>query len=142
MSSIRRAPRRENHTICTALAPEAVFTVRTYATPAAYEPRFSAQISAETNTNQQVKPLAIIKTGQREPSQVLVGMVAGDLHARGQPDFCHRWGLEILWGCDLQVRRLPRADLCTRRRPVGPTDRKMTEVSGQATATRRSRVSF
>jgi hypothetical protein len=32
--SIWRDPRREDHTICTAVAPEAVFTVRTYATTA------------------------------------------------------------------------------------------------------------
>ena len=30
--SIARDPRREDHTICTAVAPDAVFTVRTYAT--------------------------------------------------------------------------------------------------------------
>ena len=29
MCSIERDPRREDHTICTAVAPEAVFTVRT-----------------------------------------------------------------------------------------------------------------
>lgn len=34
-----RDPRREEYTICTAVAPEAVFTVRTYATSAPYEPR-------------------------------------------------------------------------------------------------------
>ncbi|TBM83552.1 hypothetical protein DIQ79_33745, partial [Mycolicibacterium smegmatis] len=33
-----RDPRRVDHTICTAVAPEAVFTVRTYATRAAYGP--------------------------------------------------------------------------------------------------------
>jgi hypothetical protein len=36
---MRREPRREDHTICTAIAPELVFTVRTYATTAPYEPR-------------------------------------------------------------------------------------------------------
>jgi hypothetical protein len=35
--SIRREPRRVDHTICTAIAPEAVFTVRTYAITAPYE---------------------------------------------------------------------------------------------------------
>jgi hypothetical protein len=34
-----RAPRREECTICTAVAPDAVRTVRTYATDADYEPR-------------------------------------------------------------------------------------------------------
>ena len=34
--SIFRDPRREDHTICTAVAPEVVFTVRTYATTAPY----------------------------------------------------------------------------------------------------------
>jgi hypothetical protein len=32
MCSMSREPRREEYTICTAVAPEAVFTVRTYAT--------------------------------------------------------------------------------------------------------------
>ena len=40
-----REPFREDHTICTAVAPEAVFTVRTYATTAPYGPTISAQIS-------------------------------------------------------------------------------------------------
>ena len=38
MCSIERDPRRQDHTICTAVAPEAVFTVRTKATSAAYGP--------------------------------------------------------------------------------------------------------
>jgi hypothetical protein len=33
-----REPRRDDHTICTAVAPDLVFTVRTYATTAPYEP--------------------------------------------------------------------------------------------------------
>jgi hypothetical protein len=33
-----REPRREEYTIWTAIAPEAVFTVRTYATRRDYEP--------------------------------------------------------------------------------------------------------
>jgi hypothetical protein len=36
--SIEREPRRQAHTICTAVAPEAVFTVRTNATSAVYGP--------------------------------------------------------------------------------------------------------
>ena len=38
MCSIERDPRRQHHTICTAVAPEAVFTVRMRATSAAYGP--------------------------------------------------------------------------------------------------------
>jgi hypothetical protein len=38
MCSIEREPRHQDHTICTAVAPEAVFTVRTKATRAAYGP--------------------------------------------------------------------------------------------------------
>ena len=33
---VRRDPRRDDQTICTAVAPEAVRTVRTYATDAGY----------------------------------------------------------------------------------------------------------
>jgi hypothetical protein len=39
MCSISRDPRREDHTIWTAAAPDAVFTVRTYATRRDYEAR-------------------------------------------------------------------------------------------------------
>lgn len=35
---MRREPRRDDYTICTAIAPQAVFTVRTYATTEPYEP--------------------------------------------------------------------------------------------------------
>jgi hypothetical protein len=35
-----RAPRRDDHTICTAVAPEAVFTVRTQATRPLYGPDY------------------------------------------------------------------------------------------------------
>jgi len=38
MCSRLRDPRREEYTICTAVAPEAVFTVRTYATKRPYGP--------------------------------------------------------------------------------------------------------
>jgi hypothetical protein len=38
MCSIEREPRRQDHTIYTAVAQEAVFTVRTKATSAAYGP--------------------------------------------------------------------------------------------------------
>jgi hypothetical protein len=37
-------PAREDHTTWTAVAPDEVFTVRTYATARDYEPRPSAQI--------------------------------------------------------------------------------------------------
>jgi hypothetical protein len=36
--SISRDPRREEYTICTAVAPDDVFTVRTYGTRQLYEP--------------------------------------------------------------------------------------------------------
>ena len=44
--SIARDPRREAHTTYTAVAPKAVFTMRTLATGAAPAPDFSAQILA------------------------------------------------------------------------------------------------
>jgi hypothetical protein len=37
MCSIERDPLRQDHTTCTAVAPEAVLTVRMYATSAAYD---------------------------------------------------------------------------------------------------------
>jgi hypothetical protein len=36
MCSISRDPRRDNHTTCTAVAPDFVFTVRTYGTGPLY----------------------------------------------------------------------------------------------------------
>ena len=58
-----RDPRREDHTIWTATAPDAVFTVRTYATRRDYEPRLSAQIRAthsqQTSRSQRLRPSRI-----------------------------------------------------------------------------------
>jgi hypothetical protein len=54
MCSMSRDPRREECTICTARAPDAVLTVRTYGdTGPLYEHRFSAHISPSPAT----KPL-------------------------------------------------------------------------------------
>jgi hypothetical protein len=39
MCSIWRNPRRDDHTTCTAVAPDAIFSVRTYATRRDYGPR-------------------------------------------------------------------------------------------------------
>ncbi|GHH42202.1 hypothetical protein GCM10017774_38140 [Lentzea cavernae] len=54
MCSMSRDPRREEYTICTALAPDAVFTVRTYATRDSLEPAASAQIFAVHTTKPQL----------------------------------------------------------------------------------------
>ena len=52
-----RDPRREDHTIWTAVAADEVFTVRTYATTRDYEPSPSAQISRSPLANLQVTAL-------------------------------------------------------------------------------------
>jgi len=57
MCSILRDPRREDQTIWTAVAPDAVFTVRTYATRRDYEPQLSAQIRRLRLANQQLTAL-------------------------------------------------------------------------------------
>src|SRR6266511_369514 len=57
MCSMSRDPRREECTICTALAPDAVFTVRTYGdTGIPYGPGLSAQIRPARRANPQVIP--------------------------------------------------------------------------------------
>jgi hypothetical protein len=43
--SISRDPRREDHTTCTAVAPDVVLTVRMYGTRPLYEPRLVRKIS-------------------------------------------------------------------------------------------------
>ena len=59
MCSISREPRRKEYTICTAVAPEAVFTVRAYGTAPLYSPGFSVQTWPYSQQNQQVsEPLA------------------------------------------------------------------------------------
>ncbi|GAA1094724.1 hypothetical protein GCM10009648_37440 [Tsukamurella spumae] len=65
-----REPRVEDQTICTAVAPDAVFTVLTYATPAAYEPTISAHIRTKTSRSHQVSELHHWRSPIREPSQV------------------------------------------------------------------------
>jgi hypothetical protein len=51
---MRREPRRDDYTICTAIAPDAVFTARTDATAAPYEPRFTAHISTHHRAKPQI----------------------------------------------------------------------------------------
>lgn len=70
MCSIERDPRRDDHTICTAVAPELVFTVRTYATTAPYDPTPSAQIRTSREPNYQVTALQNRKSRQSDKSQV------------------------------------------------------------------------
>jgi hypothetical protein len=67
-------PRRREYTICTAVAPQVVFTVRTngdtgppYGPP---PPPISVQIPAPAPTNPQVKTLSPPDRHDREPSQV------------------------------------------------------------------------
>ena len=68
--SIERDPRRDDHTICTAVAPELVFSVRTYATNAPYEARPSAQIRTSCPINLQVTALQRRGTHHSDKSQV------------------------------------------------------------------------
>jgi hypothetical protein len=65
-----RDPRRDDHTICTAIAPDDVFTVRTYATTAPYEAPASAQIRTSKTTNQHVTALQNRQTRNSDKSQV------------------------------------------------------------------------
>ena len=70
--SILREPFRDDHTICTAVAPEDVFTVRTYATRAPYGHSASAQIRTRKTRNVQVTV-----TGPRELVHVICTRVFG-----------------------------------------------------------------
>jgi len=72
--SIERDPRRDDHTICTAAAPELVFTVRTYATTAPYDPAPSAQIRTGQAPNHQVTALRHHGTRNSDKSQVTAGV--------------------------------------------------------------------
>ena len=65
-----RDPRRVHHMICTAVAPEAVLTVRAYATTAPYEPRFSVQIATQHRTKHEVSEPQSTRIRKRGPSQV------------------------------------------------------------------------
>ena len=78
MCSIERDPRRDDHTICTAVAPELVFTVRTYATQGPYGPPPSAQIRTRIQLNPQVTALQDRRTRNTDKSQVRVSKNASD----------------------------------------------------------------
>ena len=52
--SISRDPRRDEHTICTAVAPDFVFTVLTYGTRPLYGPSLVRNFSSRERANQQV----------------------------------------------------------------------------------------
>ena len=54
------------------MAPEEVFTVRTYATRAPYDPTASAQIRTRNQTNPQVTALGDLRTRNGDKSQVLI----------------------------------------------------------------------
>jgi hypothetical protein len=71
MCSMSREPRREECTICTAVAPEAVFTVRTYGTGPPYS-RISAQICPDDHETPQVSGPSAFQAADLVTSQVKV----------------------------------------------------------------------
>jgi hypothetical protein len=73
MCSMFRDPRREDHTTWTAVAPDEVFTVRTYTTTGDYEPWPSAQLRRPQPLNQQATALTLGRPGSSDKSQVLAG---------------------------------------------------------------------
>src|SRR6185503_2485712 len=85
--SIWREPRRVDHTICTAVAPEEVFTVRTYATNAPYEATASAQICTRTTVKTQVNELQNPPTRNSDKSQVRLA----DFRCSGRAVVSPRW---------------------------------------------------
>ena len=70
MCSMFRDPRREDHAIWTAVALEAVFTVRPSATRRDYESRISAQIRRRQPTTQQFTALRPSRSRSSDKSQV------------------------------------------------------------------------
>src|SRR3954451_4489326 len=100
MCSMSREPRRLEYTICTAVAPEAVLTVRTNGdTPTPYEPHspgFSVQISAGHTTNTQVTGPPSQNPHDREPSR------GG---TRSRPVRCSVWPWRWAW-CSGALERL------------------------------------
>jgi hypothetical protein len=65
-----REPRRVECTICTAIAPDAIFTVRTNATNEQPTCPISVQIQPARTTKPQVSELRTNSDRGREPSQV------------------------------------------------------------------------
>ena len=88
MYSISRDPRREDHTIWTAVAPDEVLTLRTYATTRDYEPRPSAQVCRLQPANQQVTALRSSRSRSSDRSQVrgLVPPMSGNGPVAGRVD--------------------------------------------------------
>jgi hypothetical protein len=81
--SISRDPRREEYTICTAVAPEDVLTLRTYGdTRTHYGPASpaSAQIPRLTGTNPQVRKLQPAKLRDADKSRVPAGVLHPGSH--------------------------------------------------------------
>jgi hypothetical protein len=70
MCSIERDPRRDDHTICTDVAPELVLTVRTYATTAPHDPTTSTQIRTSREPNHQLTALQDRESRHSDKSQV------------------------------------------------------------------------
>lgn len=68
--SMSSDPRWDEYTICTAVAPDAVFTVRNIRHQATLRPRLSAQTCSPSARNPQVRATYQSKILDREPSQV------------------------------------------------------------------------
>ena len=71
MCSILREPRRVEYTICTVVAPDAVFTVRTTPRTKSLRAPVSVQNQRLPATNTQVNALNQPTHPNREPSQVI-----------------------------------------------------------------------
>jgi hypothetical protein len=72
---ISRDSRPEKYTICIAVAPDAVFTVRTYGDTAPAPPaRTSAQIRSPRPAQPQVSELRALRAAERVTSQVMAGV--------------------------------------------------------------------
>ena len=80
--SISRDLRREDHTICTAVAPDGVFTVRRYGNRPLDGPAPSAQVQLPESANLQVSPTCFSRTRDREPTRVAAVRLHALAHQR------------------------------------------------------------
>ena len=84
MCLISRDPRRVEYTICTAAAPDAVFTVRTYGTGPLYNP-ISVQIRPAIRENPQLSKPPAAQTANLVTSQVNVPVGPSGLTSTVRP---------------------------------------------------------
>ncbi|WP_425311572.1 transposase domain-containing protein [Mycolicibacterium gilvum] len=131
-----REPRRLDHTICTAVAPEAVFTVRTWAIRAAYDPKLVRKFPLPAHQHRRSQTYAAAATElliKVRYEDVLSQLTDGLAWASGWREQYQLPGKSAIFQARERLGSQPLAALFARvARPLGAADTPGTWVAGLA----------